>query len=488
MEFESEISVQGFESEISAEGKGRQVYPAQWGESRYASGVLDAKVYTQRKFKSEVTNPEDYSSASGSSDMKTIEAYWNDIFKYLPYLGHSSLGRSKWWFFRTGYAKAKSQGATKSIRDNMKKDKAIIVKEAAAGKSMIDAAKSSYNKIKAYYTEATTWYNRAKAAKAYAQKSPRIPNVSKRRADKSANDAIKKYDFLKVGWNKAQASYEALKIVAIEKAASTQTWDINKLSASIVTYSTDADMRVLRDRLKEIENNMRKDRDTVKSEADRAERLSKKELGGRFWDKIKKFNPILAGVRNLILVVIKLNIISMASKMNTLREMAKTDEKKEASWKQIEYAWLQWGGNLSSLNKNIDTGKNKKPVGGKKSKFSGAEGPGDEPTFSTAKGLQGAAVAAGGTVAAAAPPTAPFVAGAVPIIITILEIMQDAGMFSKKELEDIAEGGAGEGGEATGEGEQILGLPKKTVIIGGASVAAAVVIAAVAVVALKSSK
>ena len=66
--------------------------------------------------------------------------------------------------------------------------------------------------------------------------------------------------------------------------------------------------------------------------------------------------------------------------------------------------------------------------------------------------------------------------------------MQDAGMFSKKEIEDIAEGGAGEGGEPTGDGEQILGLPKKTVVIGGASIAAAVIITAVAVVVLKSSK
>ncbi len=481
----------GFESEISAEG--RPVYPAEWGEDRYASNVLEADVYTQRRFKSEVTDTKDYSSASGERGskeyMKTIEAYWNDIYRFLPYLGHSKLGKDKWWFFHTGYTTAKSKKATKKIRNDMKKDKDIIIKESKEGKKMIDEAKSSYNKIAKSYKSATSWNTRAKVAKSFAQKSPRIPNVSKRRADKSANDAIKKYGFVVEDWKRAKSYYTALKIAAIEKSASTQKWDLLSLTRSIPSYSTYADVRVLRDKLKGIEKTIGKDTKTVADEADKAERLSKKQLGGRFWDKIKKFHPVFAGVRNLILLIVKLNVISMASKMNKLRTLAKTDEKKESSWKQIEYAWLQWGGSLNSFNKQIDIGKNKKPIGGKKSKFSGAEGGGDEPTVSTARGLQGAAVAAGGAAVAAAPPSAPFVAGAIPVIITILEIMSDAGMFSKKELDDIAEGGEGEGGEATGDdGEEILGLPKKTVIIGGASLAAAVIILAVAAVAIKKGK
>lgn len=66
---------------------------------------------------------------------------------------------------------------------------------------------------------------------------------------------------------------------------------------------------------------------------------------------VLKWNPATATARNAFLLLVKLNVFRLATRLNEL--VMKDERKLQSFWKQI-------GGNYSSLLKNINTGKNKR--------------------------------------------------------------------------------------------------------------------------------
>lgn len=80
------------------------------------------------------------------------------------------------------------------------------------------------------------------------------------------------------------------------------------------------------------------------------------------WTTVKKYNLLSSLSRNAFLGLTRLNIFSLAKKMNLIKiEAEKGNEKASEGWAKLKYRWVQIGGDWESLSKAIDAGKEKTP-------------------------------------------------------------------------------------------------------------------------------
>lgn len=290
--------------------------------------------------------------------------------------------------------------------------------------SDISDGKPLYEKARNYWNKVSPLEYRAIKAKNTALESPNIPNQSKSLAIKNADQAINQIWFAKEAWRKVQGAWNNL-----QKSTN------NKQSC--INYNG----------LRNIVADMKDEYNYIRRQVEDAEGYAKKEVGGRLWDKIKKILPVTAGIRNLILVVIRFNVMGLAAKTADLR--TQNTEKKKEGWNKLSYTWKNLGGSIDSFNKAIDAGKNiaARKAGRGMSGFDGysQDGTTDPKSVSVmpaeipVRTLEASAIAIGAaSIPASGGATTPFVAGAVPVLITVLEIMLEAGVFSKQEVEAAA--------------------------------------------------
>lgn len=127
---------------------------------------------------------------------------------------------------------------------------------------------------------------------------------------------------------------------------------------------------------------------------------------------INKFNPVFVLMRSAFLSLLKLNIASLASVLNHMRNQ------NGSSWKKLQIKWYNLGGDKDALNNSIASGRTKKPFPKFKKRKGHADGEEEELNAEDPKQAGKVALAAGGALGGLAGVLAldPLTAPAVPYV------------------------------------------------------------------------
>jgi hypothetical protein len=182
-------------------------------------------------------------------------------------------------------------------------------------------------------------------------------------------------------------------------------------------------------------------------------RKERKEQGKRVWDKIKKYFPALVIPRNSYLALMRLNFANIAGRAS------KVMQKDPTKWQSAQDRWKKLGGDVDSLKKAIDAGKNKKPIFGKPKK-KGADGKTewaiDTGYSNSAGGVDVAAlITSGATIIAA---LAPFFGGSSDDIQEASDAWIDQSGMDSTDADDL---------KSQINEDYILGMPAMVVYVGG---------------------